>query len=41
MVGVIHSEFQIQALYAQCHYAERRYAECRGAQEPTLIVESH
>ncbi len=24
-------ECQIQALYAECHYAERRYAECNGA----------
>ncbi len=28
MLSVINAEFQIQALCADCHYAESRYAEC-------------
>jgi hypothetical protein len=31
MFTVIYAECHIQALYAECHYADRRYAECRGA----------
>ncbi len=31
MLSVIYSEFHMWALYAECHYAERRYAECHGA----------
>ncbi len=26
--------------YAECHYAERRCAECRGALQPSLIFTS-
>jgi hypothetical protein len=31
MLCVIYAECHIQAIYAECHYAERRYAECRDA----------
>jgi hypothetical protein len=31
MLAVVYAECRKLALYAECHYAERRYAECRGA----------
>jgi hypothetical protein len=31
MIWVIYAECHIKGLYAECHYAEWRYAECRGA----------
>jgi hypothetical protein len=31
MLSDIYTECQIQALYAECHYAKRHYAECYHA----------
>jgi hypothetical protein len=36
MLSVFCALCHMQALYAQFHYAECRYPEGRGAQEPTL-----
>ncbi len=31
MFTVVYAECRKLALYAECHYVARRYAECRGA----------
>jgi hypothetical protein len=36
MLNVTYAECHIKAPYAECHYAERRYAECRGAKGGAL-----
>jgi hypothetical protein len=33
MLTVTNTESHTKAPYAECHYAERRYAECRGSQK--------
>jgi hypothetical protein len=35
MLSVIYAECHMQALYAECRYAEYLYAECRGAPDAT------
>ncbi len=31
MPSVVYAKCRKSALHAECHYTERRYAECRGA----------
>jgi hypothetical protein len=36
MFTVVYDECRKLVLYAECHYVERRYAECRGAIESVI-----
>ncbi len=37
MLSVIYAECHLQALNALYHYAECRYAECRGANKKNVL----
>jgi hypothetical protein len=41
MLSVVYADCHIWAQYAECHYAEWSYAECRDALEKVYVNNKH